>query len=324
MKQHRRKESLLWPHSRFKDFIKPLRKTAAVWFKSRSFPVQEKYPYILGNRESWRNNIILTEVADYVCDVKEHHAEKGKAFPLHKFIHHGLSSQGMLFNLMGPLIIREDLAMLRPAFDRIDVPWPKGIISTVLEMEDREIFNENFGQPTSIDLVISGSSSPPSLFIEAKFVEQGFGGCSVFKDGDCDGRNPVHNLSSCYLHRIGRTYWTILKGQGFLQGAFQDSPICILANYYQYFREVAFAVENGGYFILLHDARNPVFVNNIPMEQRGLWPFLMSFIPMRLQDRVKRVTIQEIFDLVRGSETHRDWAEKFAMKYGLAPAKTTS
>ena len=43
----------------------------------------------------------------------------------------------------------------------------------------------------------------PVLFVESKFVEKDFGGCSVFRNGDCDGRNPVSDPSDCYMHHLG-------------------------------------------------------------------------------------------------------------------------
>ena len=77
------------------------------------------------------------------------------------------------------------------------------------------MFNENYGQPTSIDLVVEGGAGE-TLYMEAKLVEPGFGGCSVFRQGDCDGRNPVGDLSQCYLHHIGRLYWDRLREHGLL------------------------------------------------------------------------------------------------------------
>ena len=81
----------------------------------------------------------------------------------------------------------------------------------MLEYEDRSIFKEDQGQPTSIDLVITSPDDVPEIFIEAKFVEQEFGGCSVFQSGDCDGRNPAVNHELCYLHHIGRQYWSLMQ-----------------------------------------------------------------------------------------------------------------
>lgn len=55
------------------------------------------------------------------------------------------------------------------------------------EYEDRTVFNEDTGLPTSIDLVLFDTENRPKIFIESKLVEAEFGGCSVFKKGDCWG-----------------------------------------------------------------------------------------------------------------------------------------
>ena len=174
-----------------------------------------------------------------------------QGFPLHKFIHHGLSSQAMVFNLIGPLIAGKDVAALREAFVAQGLRWPEGDVTADFEFEDREVFREDAGQPTSIDVVIRDGAGRAMLFVESKFVEKEFGGCSVFKNGDCDGRNPVREPSFCYLHHIGRRYWDLLRKWGFLDGAASTDSTCLLVNHYQYFREVLFALESGGTFVLL-------------------------------------------------------------------------
>ncbi len=77
------------------------------------------------------------------------------------------------------------------------------------EYSQRSVFNEDSGQPTSIDLVLRAPEGEVSAFVECKFVEREFGQCSVFTGGDCDGRNPASDLSLCYLHHIGRRYWNV-------------------------------------------------------------------------------------------------------------------
>ncbi len=62
----------------------------------------------------------------------------------------------MLFNLVGPLIVRNDLAPLRDAFAEAGISWPEGNPAATWEVTDRKIFGEDSGQPTSIDLVIAG------------------------------------------------------------------------------------------------------------------------------------------------------------------------
>jgi len=309
-----------WPYPRYEPFERELRQTAADWFKVKGFPVHRRYPFVLDDLKNWRRNIILSEVADYIeHERKRRQQETKQGFPLHKYVHHGLSSQAMLFNLVGPLIARNDLSPLEAAFRAKEIPWPAGRVEAVLEVEDREVFNEDSAQPTSIDLVIRGGENSPPLFTEFKFVEKEFGGCSVFGKGNCEGRNPASCPERCYLHHIGRTYWTCMSETGILDGPLKETPICPFANYYQFFREVLFALSKGGVFVLLHDARNPTFVSEGPDEKRGLLPFLTSLLPKDVRDKVKQVTVQEVFEAVKESGQHEDWADEFAGKYGLTP-----
>ena len=90
----------MWEFPQYKNYRKSQNVLAASWFKQNNFLTQDKYPFILKNKTQWRNNIILSEVADFI-EVKKIESEKSKTpFPLHKYIHHGLSSQAMLFNLL--------------------------------------------------------------------------------------------------------------------------------------------------------------------------------------------------------------------------------
>ncbi len=307
-----------WPYSRHDAYERELRKVAASWFASKGFPVQKKYPFILAEWEDWPRNIILEDVAEHIKAQQAARIAGDEGFPLHKYIHHGLSSQAMLFNLIGPLIVKEDLALLKPLFESRGIEWPCGKITGEFEVEDRDVFQEQYGQPTSIDLVISRERGP-SIFIESKLVERKFGGCSVFEtQGDCNGRNPANDFDSCYLHHIGRTYWPQMKQHGFLEGPLRESTICPLANYYQFFREVIFAVHKGGYFVLLHDERNPSFVAKAEgLPERGTFSFLISLLPEPLKNRVKSITIQEVLKHIKGSPGNK-WASEFEAKYGLA------
>ena len=189
-------------------------------------------------------------------------------------------------------------------------------VAPIFEVEDRKIFNEDTGQPTSIDLVIKGSGNVHSLFIEAKLVEREFGGCSVFQNGDCDGCNPVKNFDRCYLHHIGRLYWTLLERHGFLSGLAGTSPICPLALYYQFFRELLFSIESGGDFVLLHDERNPSFYTGGLADDRGLMPFLITFVPEEMHSRIHSVTIQQVVETFK-RHAGFEWLAEFEKKYAL-------
>ena len=315
MKQSKNK----WPYPLHGEFERELRKTAAKWFADCGYAASKKYPFILDDRDNqWHKNIIVPEVAAYIKDVKKKAEDDGRPFPLHQYIHHGLSSQAMLFNLVGPFLAGVNpIEQLAQAFSGI--PWPQEDLTVTLEYESRKVFNERQAQPTSIDLHVKGTTGQP-LFIESKFVEHEFGGCSVFQRGDCDGRNPACDFNLCYLHNAGRTYWSRMEEYGLLQGVLRDSPLCPFINYYQFFRELLFALQEDGLFILLHDARNPTFYVESEYDSgapRGLWPFLLSLLPEHIRSRCHRVTVQQIIRSLERSPNPPDWLAEFTRKYGL-------
>lgn len=301
-----------------------MRRAAAEWFAVKGAQTAPDRPYCLAWHDMWRENIILPQVADYVA--AEHGRRQGdNGFPLHQWVHHGLSSQAMVFNLVGPLIVRGDLAPLQVATERAGIAWPGGTARASFEHSDCATFNEDPSHPTSIDVVVEGLGG--NLYIESKMVERGFGGCSVFADGDCEGMNPYPDRpEACYLHHIGRKYWTMMAEMGFGQGAagpgpgssLTTGPVCPFASYYQFYREVMFAIASGGRFVLLHDDRNPAFLKTAAGQPpRGLWPFLVESIPPNLRDRVGRITMQDVVQAIQESGRHEDWIGEFRAKYGL-------
>ena len=156
----------------------------------------------------------------------------------------------------------------------------------------------------------------PRIFIEGKLVEQEFGGCSVFSEGDCDGRNPYGDLSRCYLHHIGRRYMELLYKHHFTDSLKQEAQ-CILAFHYQFFRELVFSLEKGGNFVLLSDERSPVFHCRAGSIERGLMPLLLQFVPKSYRKRVGSVSVQELVQEIKQSSRH-NWIAEFEKKYGLA------
>ncbi len=305
-----------WSFPRHIHYERALRDVAAKWFLEKGYPVRKNMKYILASRDDWHRNIILTGVAYYIEEQKAKNEQAKLSYPLHRYIHHGLSSQAMLFNLIGPLIVRIDLEPLKSSVERIGLEWPEGVNQAAFEFENREVFQENQGQPTSIDLVIGKEGDAPKIFIESKFVEKEFGGCSLFEKGDCDGSNPARDFSRCYLHHIGRQYWVLMKKHGLLEGPLSDESACIMAGYYQFFREVLMAMELGGVFILLCDLRSPTFAYEDRDTNRGLIPFLLSLIPHHLHPKVKILYIQEVVEAIRETGRH-EWICEFEKKYGL-------
>ena len=303
-----------WKIPRHAEFETELRNSSSDWFAEKGFKVHYKMPYCLDSLDNWKNNIILSEVADYIENFKKESEKNNKPFPLHKYAHHGLSSQAMVFNLIGPLITRNDLLPL------LDILKIKGIQETIskaqFEYEDRNVFNEDTGQPTSIDLVLFDKSGIPKIFIESKLAEAEFGGCSVFTKGDCAGKNPINDLQDCFLHFIGRKYWDLIEKYGFSE-KIASEKICILVNYYQFFREILLSIEKDGFFVLLSDERSPVFNYKHGTKIRGLIPLLIEFVPEKYKERVVLITVQEIADSIRKSGKHDDWINEFEIKYGL-------
>ena len=305
-----------WPFKRYKAFERELRDAAAKWFSKKGLATHARMRYCLKSHDSWPQNIICTDVAEYIRQEYELHSGKD-SFTLHKYLHHGLSSQAMVFNLVGPLIVRKDFEPLRVAIERAEMAWPTGEVTAEFEYDDRKVFNEDSGQPTCIDLFISGKAE--RIFIEAKLREMEFGGCSVFSGGDCDGRNPLsYGLDNCYLHHIGRKYWDQMNEFGFGETVFASGPICPFVNYYQFFREVLFSLKKGGCFILLHDERNPAFLKvSKNGKESGLWPFLIESVPAKHAAHIGRITIQQLVNAIDESGCHRDWINEFKLKYGI-------
>ena len=312
-----RRNAQTWPYPRHRDFEAQLRESNARWFAERRLAVNPRMPYLLARWEDWRENIILPEVVEYIDAELKDRSEQNQGFPLHMYIHHGLSSQAMLFNLIGPLVARHDLSPLQKAFQTAGIPWPAGDTVLKFEVEDRDIFIEDTGQPTSIDLAIRGQAGSRTLFVEAKLVEREFGGCSVFENGDCDGRNPSEDFELCYLHHLGRRYWELLDKHGFLNNSAFSGRVCPLASYYQFFRELLFAVESGGEFVLLYDERNPAFYVGATPNQRGLMPFLLPFVPAPLQPKVHKISIQQVVGAFHEFGDNQ-WLGEFEKKYALS------
>lgn len=310
-----------WPFERHKTFEDVLRCAAAGWFSQKGLATKTNVPYCLPSFDDWPQNIICPDVAEYIQQERDQNLGE-ESFPLHKYLHHGLSSQAMVFNLVGPLIVRGDFSPLREVMEQAGIAWPNGEIHAEFEYDDREIFNEDSGQPTSIDLVIhqkGKSDKAGGIFIEAKLREEEFGNCSIFSGGDCDGRNPVlYGLGGCYLHHIGRKYWDLMEKFGFGEAGIASGPICPFTVYYQFFREILFALEEDGYFVLLHDERNLAFRKIVPNgKELGLWSFLKESVSPKYADRIGRITIQQLANAIEDSGKHKDWIGEFKQKYGI-------
>jgi hypothetical protein len=306
-----------WPFPRHKKFKQELQNASAAWFRDRQFQTHHKTPYCLSRWSDWGNNIILKEAMEYIQNFKAECESQGRPFPLHKYAHHGLSSQAMTFNLIGPQITRNDYSSLIQLLQRKGVSGVSQIDHAYFEYEDREVFNEDAGQPTSIDIVLEDSAKNPIIFIESKLAEQEFGGCSVFSNGDCEGRSPIGREENCYLHFIGRRYWELMTKYG-ITAILKNERQCIFLAHYQFFREVLLSLEKGGIFVLLSNERSPVFHCKSDGGQRGIMPLLIECIPSQFRDRIVSISIQELVGLLKNNEKHMDWIRDFEVKYGMA------
>ena len=123
-------------------------------------------------------------------------------------------------------------------------------------------------------------------------------------------------MQECFLHFIGRKYWYLIEKYGFNE-KIKNEKICILVNYYQFFREILLSIDKDGYFVLLSDERSPVFNYQKEGKVRGLIPLLREFVPDKYKDRIILVTIQEIVNSIESTNRHNDWINEFKVKYGI-------
>lgn len=288
-----------------------LRDAAKAWFERHCNEKVSNTGYSLASYSDWKKNIINDDVLAYI--------HENNISPLHRSLHHGLSSQAMTFNLIGPLAVHNDLSPLRDVFDAINVKFPQDC-QIKFEYSDGGVFGER-GQATSFDVAIIAPNDTPCVLFEVKLSESNFGGCSVFMKGECDGRNPIGpKPTHCRLTKLGRTYWEHVRKRDFHESTLFQGSICPFANFYQFFREVLFVLqEDNRTFVLLYDERNPAYINNSNHGEsdRGLWPFLCESIPKSMQSRVVKLSIQDLVLSIEKSGRHDVWLKEFKDKYGL-------
>jgi hypothetical protein len=304
------------PYPALKPLVDEVRSAASAWFSSRGLSTHPKNQHVLTEGVDWHENLILPEVRAYIdAEISDAAAGRRCPFALNAAIGNGASSQAMAFNLVGPLIIRGDLEPLREVIEKAGVTWPAGA-TAAFEIESRAVFNEQRGQPTSIDLVINSDTPDSSpIMIEVKLTESGFGGCSVLGKGQCDtnGANPLSDLSQCYLARNGYIYWERMAEHGLISEVHRAGAGCPLAFDYQFYRELLFALHRGGHFVLLHDARSPIFEG----APKSALPRLVEQLPAHLRGRIAAITVQQVVAAIHASARHDDWIGEFEAKYGL-------
>jgi len=280
------------------DWLPELRAQVAVYFDEKGLAVRSTAPYILaGGKHRWPLNIIDPEVVAMIRAIIAERRAEGHPFPLHRWIRHGLSSQALLFNLIGPVLLAARWDVFDSVLESAGVLLPGHVVDAKLEEEDRSIFNEGRGQPTSIDLYLQ-TDQGDTVCAEFKFTENGFGECSVFESGDCDGRNPASDVDLCYLHAIGRTYWLLMQRHGLITDSLEANSICPFATLYQAYRILIFALERGGHFLLIHDERNPSFAWTSTSIHRGAFALFYELLPASAQRRCHRITTQAVVEIL--------------------------
>lgn len=308
----------LWPFPHGKKWEEDLKRLLAKYFKDKKFkdekfPISSRHPYILAKHSNRHKNIILERVWQYIERQIEQRHKQQQSFALHNWIHHGLSSQAFLFNLLGPLVVDKQWNIFDEILYQAGIQLSASVTSAEFEVEDREIFNEQQAQPTSIDLCLYAEDEE-KVFIEFKFTEKNFGGCSVFNDGDCDGRNPANDFNLCYLHHIGRKYWELMETHGLLTEQIKNSFQCPFSTLYQIYRLILFTLEKKGYFLLIYDKRNPSFLVGSGNIKRGLFNFVYESLPRKIQDKCHTLSVQSILPILQ-KHPELDWVSDLKEKY---------
>jgi hypothetical protein len=290
-----------------KNYRKKLNVIASDYFRKLGVQVQTKMPYILKDRRNWDKNLLSKNIYDCINKQFEIAQKNGEPFPIHKYIHHGLSSQALLFNLFGEFIITKNYDVFNKIFfDGENIIDNNSKIQ--FEYSDRNIFNELQQQPTSFDMVIDCKYP---VFIESKFTEQKYGTCSIFDEGDCDGLNPLKENNLCYLHKTKKRKYLELMSKYKLDAPYLDDKICPLTIYYQFYRELIFALKKNGIYYLLYDNRNPVFFNG----NRGVFNILYKRLPNEVKPFVKALSYQNIIKIIEPFNII--WINDFKEKYGM-------
>jgi len=305
----------LWPFPHGKKWEEDLKRLLAKYFKDKGKPVLARQPYIIKKRSDndWHENIILEKVWQYIEEQKEQRHEKNQSFALHKYVHHGLSSQAFFFNLLGPLVVDKQWRILDEIIRQAGIQLSTNITNAKFEVEDRGVFNEQQTQPTSIDLCLY-IEGIEKVFIEFKFTEKNFGGCSVFNGGDCDGSNPANDSALCYLQHIGRCYWELMQKHSLLTKQMKRDSQCPFSTLYQLYRLILVALEKEGHFLLIYDDRNPSFLVERDNLKRGLFNRVYQSLPKNIQTKCHTLSVESILPILQ-KHPELDWVNDLKEKY---------
>jgi hypothetical protein len=310
------------PETAFKAFEADLQAAAVKWFKKPGHPVRKDMDYCISEPNLWHHNIILPEVARLIQITASTWKRRlpGVASRFEGTLHHGLSNHAMAFNLLGPLVVRKDLAPIKAAFQAVGGwggYWDE--LYAYFEAHDRKVFNELEGVPACLDFAIEGNGN--GIFADVLFTQSGFTGCPHIQDGSCDGKNPCSfgKLTECALTRSGNTLWTRMEQWAMSEATRIDGDTCPFVNYYSFFQNLLFSLVNDRVYILIYDERNSLFVQRDEKGNLvdGLCQQLSEALPRHKWTRVGAFTIQDLVRAIEKTGRHGDWIQEFKDKYAI-------
>jgi len=296
-----------------RNWQQDLARNLARYYRDKGYAASLRYPWVLARRADWHKNIIVPEVWRYIEKQRRERRKKRVSMALLRWLHHGFSSQAFLFNLLGPLIIDEQWQILDEIIREAGIKLATGITNADFELEDREVFNELRGQPTSVDLCLYAGDEE-KVFAEFKFTEKTFGWCSIFNSGGCDGKNPANDFDLCYLHHTGKKYWLLMKKHRLLTEQIKKSLQCPFATLYQLYRLILFALEKKGHFLLLYDERNPCYLVKQDDINRGLFNVVYESLPPGARRKCHALPVQRILPILK-KHSELEWTAELEKKY---------
>jgi len=89
---------------------------------------------------------------------------------------------------------------------------------------------------------------------------------------------------------------------------------CPFTEFYQAYRLLLFALENNGYFLLIHDERNPTFLIQHSGIKRGKYKRFKQLLPKEISDKVFILNIQRIVEHLE-KDVKCTWLAEFKKKY---------
>jgi len=250
----------------------------------------------------------------------------------HRYFESLRSSQALAQSVFGGLKCLNKLESLRGLADDTGLPAFAGDLSGANPILEYEV--DCLGEPrrTSVDVWFDLGTR---IAVECKFTEADFGRCSRpelregrdsnFEKDYCDGSYSRQRgrSSRCALTEIGVEYWRYVPDLSNWR-AETDLATCPIRFTYQIVRNLLAAcvrpdgtvVPDGGYALVIYDARNPAFQSGGPAD--GQWRKAKE--SLKRPECLRRCSWQSLAaHLARDSDL--DWLNAgLASKYGIMPA----